>query len=114
MDNINSYCVICGTGYHCCISCPENRSSSWRLITDTENHFKVYMILCDYRDKKITKEVALKQLNNVDITGWENFKEGTKQLIAEILTNDTTDEVEEIKENNKVKEVKKHKTNVKL
>lgn len=85
MDEINSYCVICGNGYHCCISCPEQRNASWRILTDTANHFKIYTIICDYRDKKISKEIARKQLSKVDITGWETFKDGVKGLIEEIL-----------------------------
>lgn len=85
MKDINSYCVICGEGYHCCISCDDQKTTSWRLITDTMNHFKIYMILCDYRDKKITKEDAKKLLNQTDISGWKNFKDGTKSLIEEIL-----------------------------
>ena len=88
MKDINSYCVICGEGYHCCISCDDQKTMSWRLITDSMNHFKVYMILCDYRDKKINKENAKKLLSQTDISGWENFKEGTKGLIKEILAED--------------------------
>lgn len=106
MDKINSYCVICGTGYYCCISCPEQRDTSWRILTDTANHFKIYMIICDYRDKKISKEIAKEQLSKVDITGWENFKDGVNNLIAEILEEENT-----TKDNIKKKKQKKDDLN---
>lgn len=89
MGKINHWCVVCGKGYEACDACAEIKTyNPWRTITDTIEHFKIYNILCDYRDGRITKDVAKEQLKHVDISDWENFKEGTRDLIAEILKED--------------------------
>jgi hypothetical protein len=85
-SKINHYCCVCGIGYNSCDHCNGVKSyTPWRILTDSIDHYKIYIIVCDYRDKKITKDKAKEMLSHVDITGWETFKEGTKNLIAEIF-----------------------------
>ena len=85
-EKVNHYCAICGNGYWCCISCEDKNIVSWRYLTDTIDHFKIYTVLCDYRDCNITKQEAKKLLYSIRIDGWENFKDSAKNLISEILS----------------------------
>lgn len=106
-NKINHYCCICGTGYTSCDYCNDVKSyTPWRALTESIDHYKIYMIICDYRDNKISKQEARKMLSNIDISGWKDFKEGTKGLIAEILKKDV---VESIELNKKTKSKKSNK-----
>lgn len=89
MNEINHWCVVCGVGYNSCDSCLNEKSfTPWRSITDSISHYKIFMILQDYNNKIISKIEAKAKLTLVDISGWENFKDGSKRLIEEILNED--------------------------
>lgn len=85
-NEINHYCIICGKGYHACNSCNEIKTfTPWRALTDTIEHFQLYMVLQDYIDKKITKAEARKELSNFDLSEKDTFKDSAKNAINEIL-----------------------------
>lgn len=95
-QNINAYCSICGNGYHVCRSCLEQKAfKPWRSITDSIEHYKIYLALHGYTLSK-DKEVAKKELENCDLSGLENFKPEVKSAIKEIMA-----------ENKKIKYVSK-------
>ena len=83
----NSTCIICGKKYHLCIGCDRTKANwkSWKMITDSENCYKIYKVLNDYNYKKITKEEAQKMLNELDLSGLDTFKESVKEKIKAIL-----------------------------
>ena len=85
-NKINLWCIICGTGYHACDSCDSMKSfTPWRAIADTVDHYKIYVIIKQYKSNLITKEEARNMLLNIDLTGMENFKESVKNRLNEIL-----------------------------
>ena len=85
-NKINHWCIICGTGYHACDSCDSMKSfTPWRAIADTVDHYKIYVIIKQYKSNLITKEEARNMLLNIDLTGMENFKESVKNRLNEIL-----------------------------
>lgn len=66
MEDLNATCIICGTKYHCCLSCKEQMSfKPWRTITDSIEHYKIFIVLSDYNNGITTKEDAKKQLENI-------------------------------------------------
>lgn len=86
MENINSYCSICGKGYHLCMTCRSRiKSQPWTVYTDTSEHYKIFLILSAYNSKVYDKEEAKKRLLNVDLSDIENFKDIVKNTIREIL-----------------------------
>lgn len=86
MQDINHWCVVCGKGYHACDSCLEEKTfKPWRTLTDSIDHYKIFMILRDYDNKLISKTEAKKMLENVNIDGWQDFKESSKKVMSEIM-----------------------------
>lgn len=88
-QEINHYCIICGKGYHACDSCAEVKTfQPWRVLTDSSEHWKIYMTIKDFNDGIISKDEAAKQLQNCDLTGRERFKPSAKASIDKILSDD--------------------------
>ena len=96
---INHWCVLCGKGYHACDSCQEVRLfTPWRALTDSSDHFKVFMTLKNYHNGFISKDEAREFLTQVDISDKDTYKESSRQLINEIL-----------KDNNQSRKISKRK-----
>ena len=94
-------CPICGAKFDGCRSCQKNNITSWKTVTDTENHFTIFTILHRYNvTKKITKEQAKELLLKCDLKGWENFQAGIVSSITKILKKETPimEEVKEIEQ----------------
>lgn len=84
-NNINAYCSICGEGYHICNSCLEQKSlKPWRTITDTIEHYKIYMAIHGYTLSG-NKEIAKQELQKCDLSGLEKFKPEIRAVIKEIM-----------------------------
>lgn len=109
MDNKkhNSFCAICGKSYYYCNSCKDTAHLyPYKILTDTSEHYKVFMIIRGYSNGLYTKEETRDKLNNVDISDLETYKENIKDIIKDILKiNDKVEVVEE-------KEAKEEKNNI--
>lgn len=102
---INHWCVVCGKGYHACDSCEKIKSyTPWRTLTDTIEHFAIFIVLKDYNNKIIDKQEARKLLENSDLSGRDSFKESSKKLLNEIFDNNITVESKKIKKKSSVKD----------
>lgn len=87
---INHWCVICGKGYHACDSCNEIKSfTPWRSLTDTLEHFKIFTVLKDYNNHRISKNEAKKLLSGIDLSGKDTFKDSARKVLDEILSANT-------------------------
>lgn len=85
-NNINAYCAICGQGYHICNSCLEQKTiKPWRTVTDTIEHYKIYLAIHGYTVSK-DKEKAKSELQNCNLDDLHNFKSEIKNVINEIMT----------------------------
>ena len=84
-NNINAHCSICGAGYTKCNSCAEQRSlKPWKSVTDSIEHYKIYLALHGYTLSK-NKDAAKQELNNCNLSDLENFKPEIKAVIKEIM-----------------------------
>lgn len=83
----NATCIICGKKYHLCIACERTKSTwkHWKMISDSENCYKIYKIVNDYNFNKITKDEAKKMIEKCDLTELETIKENVKKVIKEIM-----------------------------
>lgn len=84
MDN-NAFCSICGKPYHKCNSCSDSKMKPWRSIVDTINHYKIYLIIADYNNKKINKEKAKELLNACYISDYKTFVPEIVKVIDDIV-----------------------------
>lgn len=83
--SINAYCSICGNGYHICNSCLEQKSfKPWRTVTDTIEHYKIYLAIHGYTVSK-DKESAKNELQMCDLRDLKNFNPEIKAVIEEIM-----------------------------
>jgi len=89
-NNINAKCCVCGTGYHICRSCLEQKEfKPWRTVTDSIDHYKIYLVVHNYglsKDKENAKKEAREQLQTCDLTGLANFNPNFKSIIEDILS----------------------------
>ncbi len=84
---INHWCVLCGIGYHSCDTCSkEKHFTPWRALTDTMEHYKIFMVLKDYNNKLTSKEEARELLADLNLSGQDSFKESAKNLLADIFS----------------------------
>lgn len=89
-NTINAYCSICGHGYRICSACSEQKKfRPWRTVTDTIEHYKIYMAIHGYTITK-DRETAKTELQNCDLSGLENFNPEIKAVIKEILAENRT------------------------
>lgn len=84
-ENLNATCAICGEKYHVCRPCRETKVfKPWRTITDSINCYKIYIIIHDYTNKKITKEKAKEQLS--ECTMPKTLQPHIADVIADIMS----------------------------
>lgn len=83
---INHFCVLCGKGYHACDSCNDTKAfASWKSLTDTVEHFKIFIILRDFHNGILSKDEAKDKLSEFDLTERSSFKNSAKKVLEEIL-----------------------------
>ena len=59
-QELNATCDICGKKYHVCNSCKEIKSfTPWRTVTDTLQHYAIFLALSQYTKTKYPFESAL-------------------------------------------------------
>ena len=52
-QELNATCDICGKKYHVCNSCKEVKSfTPWRTVTDTMQHYLIFLALSEYTKNK--------------------------------------------------------------
>lgn len=84
-NNINAYCSVCGRGYHICRTCLEQKTfKSWRTVTDTIGHYKIYLAVHGYAISK-DKDKAKAELQSCDLSDSGNFNPEIKAVIEEIM-----------------------------
>ena len=84
-NKINAHCSICNEGYFLCKSCKnEKKFKPWRTVTDTIEHYKIYMAIHGYTVTK-NKEQAKAELQNCDLSDMDSFKPEIKSVLQEIM-----------------------------
>ncbi|MDE6950607.1 MAG: hypothetical protein K2P64_06810 [Lachnospiraceae bacterium] len=82
--NINAHCSICNKGYHICGTCKKEKNfKPWRRVTDTAEHYKIYMAIHGYAITK-NKEQAGAELQHCDLSDMNSFKPEIRAVIEEI------------------------------
>lgn len=87
-ERINSYCTVCGKGYHLCISCSNHKLTPWRVVTDTSEHYKIHQILSAVSCGIYTKEEAKLKLMNVNLSDIDTYIDNVKNTINDIINVD--------------------------
>lgn len=76
-------CKVCGASYKTCFACDRDRS--WRLHTDTIEHYYIFLALMSYQVNHDAKQ-AYKVLRErgVDFHNTSDLKPYAQELLAEI------------------------------
>ena len=83
---INAHCIVCGNGYHMCLSCKDYaKTHPWQTYTDTAECYMIHQIIHGYVIGVYTKKEARQKLQNVDLSNIDNFTELAKKDLKEIL-----------------------------
>ena len=97
-EKYNATCSICGKPYKICRTCQEIKSfTPWRTITDTLQHYSLFLVLSEYSRTK-DKAKAKDELSKCDLSEKELFKDSVKNMIDEIMKEDVIKIVEETSE----------------
>lgn len=79
-------CTICNKEYEVCNACLEQKTfKPWRIVTDTIEHYKIYLAIHGYTISK-DKDRAKEELQSCDLSGIDNFKPEIKSIIEEIMS----------------------------
>lgn len=82
----NAKCSICNRDYEICLACKnEKKFKPWRTVTDTIEHYKIYMAIHGYTVTK-NKEQAKTELQNCNLSDIDSFKPKIKSVIQEIMS----------------------------
>lgn len=78
-------CKVCGAEYEMCYSC--DKKHSWRMHTDTEDHFYIFGVLMEYQVTHDAKQAynALRK-RYIDFHNTAGFSPSVQKLLAEIYT----------------------------
>lgn len=84
-DGTLKQCKICGTQYRVCYSC--EKKHSWRVHTDTAEHFYIFEVLMSYQLNHNAKKAyqALKK-RNIDFFDIEKYLPNVQELLKEIYS----------------------------
>ena len=84
MANEVSRCIVCGKEYKACFNCADKlKMQPWTTVCDTQNCYKVYIIVHDFNYGYITKEEAKKKLEKVEYV-FADLKEDVQKVVGEI------------------------------
>ena len=94
-EKYNATCAICGKPYKICRTCQEIKSfTPWRTITDTLQHYTLFLVLSEYSRTK-DKAKAKDELLKCDLSEKESFKDSVKNMIDEIMKEDVIKIIED-------------------
>lgn len=84
-QKIKKLCKICGAEYEVCYSC--EKKHSWKMHTDTEEHFYIFGVLMEYQVAHDAKQAynALRK-RGIDFRDTAQFLPSVQKLLAEIYT----------------------------
>ena len=98
-NKTNATCSICGNGYYMCLSC-HDKVNSWKIYTDTAEHYKVFQVVRGFSNNVYTKDEAREKLKNINLVDLESFRPHIKEIVKNILKEDK----QIVKVENKVEE----------
>ena len=99
-QELNATCDICGKKYHVCNSCKEVKSfTPWRTVTDTMQHYLIFLALSEYTKTK-DKEKVKEELSKCDLSELDTFNENIQTVIKEIMAEGKEKIVETVSEEN--------------
>ena len=83
----NATCSICGNEYYMCLSC-HDKINSWKIYTDTAEHYKVFQVVRGFSNNVYTKDEARAKLKNINLVDLESFRPHIKKIVKDILKDD--------------------------
>lgn len=96
-------CIICGKNYKACLSCKDQDViKPWRNITDSVEHYKIFLVISQYNNGYLKKDEAKKQLENINFNEKE-LKESVQDKIKEIMSVTETEKKTALSKNNAAK-----------
>ncbi len=76
-------CKVCGATYKTCYVCEKERS--WRLHTDTLEHYYIWTVLMEYQSSHDAKAAyAAFRKRGIDIRNTAGYEPGVQALLSEI------------------------------
>lgn len=79
------HCRVCGAEYDSCFSC--EKKNSWRILTDTADHYYILGVLMEYQSGHDAKKAhsALKK-RGVDPSETDGYLPSVQKLMTEIYS----------------------------
>lgn len=83
-----SWCRVCGKEYEVCHTCASVKTyTPWRTICDTPQHFKIWVIVDQYKKGIVSKTEAKKMLqrSRIKVSDAAGLLPAVRDIILEIL-----------------------------
>lgn len=78
-------CKVCGASYKTCFTCEKERS--WRLHTDTLDHYYIWGVLMEYQASHNAKQAYnVLRKRGIDFHTTAGFSSSVQKLLTEIYT----------------------------
>lgn len=87
MSTLN-WCRVCGKEYPVCHVCANTRTyTPWRIICDTNEHYRIWLVVEQYRKGIMSLESAQKQLTDLgcNMNNITDFIPAVRETIMEII-----------------------------
>lgn len=95
---------MCGTGYHACDSCEKEKAfTPWRTLTDTIDHYKIFMVLRAYHNQEIGRTQARQMLSFLDLSDRKQYKDTARKILADIYADPAIEPASKQPDNSYVK-----------
>ena len=102
-QKLDHQCLICGTMYHACDTCQKIREyTPWRVLCDTQEHYQILLDIKSYDGGLLTREEAAADIakRGVKRGSYDDWPEGTRRKLDEILTVEYNNKKSKKKNNN--------------
>lgn len=76
-------CKVCGISYKTCYSC--EKEQSWRLHTDTHEHYYIWTVLMEYQSNHDAKQAySILRKRGINLRNTAEYMPSVQALLAEI------------------------------
>ena len=76
-------CPVCGQEFHVCYTCEKSSANAWKTVTDSFEHYSIYVAMVLYKRGSIDKEEAAQRISRYSLDG---LTPSATKIVREIMS----------------------------